>query len=115
MATTTTKKKKIDKKVSQKIRIKLKSFDHKVIDGSVKTIIQTVENTGATITGPIPLPNKIEKFTVNRSTFVNKDARDQYEIRTHCRLIYINDTNPKTIEALTTLELPSGVSIEIQT
>lgn len=98
----------------QKIRIKIKSFDHKVIDETVKLIIETAERTGAIIAGPIPLPTKIEKFTVNRSTFVHKNAREQFEIRTHSRLIDITETTPKTIESLSNLSLPAGVGIEIK-
>ena len=98
----------------QKIRIKIKSFDHKVIDETVKLIIDTAERTGAMIAGPIPLPTKIEKFTVNRSTFVHKNAREQFEIRTHSRLIDITETTPKTIESLSNLSLPAGVGIEIK-
>lgn len=98
----------------QKIRIKIKSFDHKVIDDTAKLIIETAERTGAIIAGPIPLPTKIEKFTVNKSTFVNKTARDQYEMRTHVRLIDIRETTPKTIESLSNLSLPAGVEIEIK-
>lgn len=98
----------------QKIRIKVKAFDHKVIDEAVRLIIETAEKTGAIISGPIPLPTHIEKFTVLKSTFVNKDARDQYEIRTHKRLIDIREANPQTIEELSNLSLPSGVDIEIK-
>ena len=99
---------------AQKIRIKIKSFDHKVIDEAVKLIIDTAERTGAIIAGPIPLPMKIEKFTVNSSTFVHKDAREQYEIRTHARLIDIRESTSKTIESLSNLALPAGVDIEIR-
>ncbi|MFA6991827.1 MAG: 30S ribosomal protein S10 [Candidatus Gracilibacteria bacterium] len=95
----------------QKIRIKIKSFDHKVIDETTKLIIDTAERTGAIVAGPIPLPTKIEKFTVNRSTFVHKR---QFEIRTHSRLIDITETTPKTIESLSNLSLPAGVEIEIK-
>ncbi|MFA7685729.1 MAG: 30S ribosomal protein S10 [Candidatus Gracilibacteria bacterium] len=98
----------------QKIRIKIKSFDNKVIDESSKLIIETAERTGAMVAGPIPLPTKVEKFTVNKSTFVHKDAREQFEIRTHARLIDIRETTPKTIESLSSLNLPAGVEIEIK-
>ncbi|OIP81993.1 30S ribosomal protein S10 [Candidatus Peregrinibacteria bacterium CG22_combo_CG10-13_8_21_14_all_44_10] len=98
----------------QKIRIKIKSFDHKVIDEAAKLIIDTAEKTGAIIAGPIPLPMRVEKFTVNTSTFVHKDSRDQYEIRTHKRLIDIRESTPKTIESLSNLSLPAGVDIEIK-
>jgi small subunit ribosomal protein S10 len=98
----------------QKIRIKIKSFDNKVIDESSKMIIDTAERTGAIVAGPIPLPTKVEKYTVNKSTFVHKDAREQFEIRTHARLIDIRETTPKTIESLSSLNLPAGVEIEIK-
>lgn len=98
----------------QKIRIKVKAFDHKVIDDACKLIIETAEKTGAILMGPIPLPTKIEKFTVLKSTFVNKNAREQYEMRTHKRLIDITESTPATIEELSNLSLPSGVDIEIK-
>ena len=98
----------------QKIRIKIQAYDHKVIDDSAKLIIETAERTGAIVAGPIPLPTKIEKFTVNRSTFVHKTARDQFEMRTHKRLIDITESTPKTIDSLTNLNLPAGVDIEIK-
>lgn len=99
---------------NQKIRIKIKAFDHKVIDETGKLIIDTAERTGAVVAGPIPLPTKIEKFTVNKSTFVHKDAREQFEMRTHKRLIDITEVAPKTIESLQNLSLPAGVEIEIK-
>lgn len=98
----------------QKIRIKIKAFDHKVADDSAKLIIETAQDSGAIIAGPIPLPTIIDKFTVNKSTFVHKNARDQFEMRTHKRLIDITETTPKTIDALTNLTLPAGVDIEIK-
>lgn len=98
----------------QKIRIKVKAFDHKVIDEATKLIIDTAEKTGAIVMGPIPLPTKIEKFTVNKSTFVHKDSREQYEMRTHKRLIDITETTSATIEELSSLSLPAGVDIEIK-
>ncbi|PKL36300.1 30S ribosomal protein S10 [Candidatus Peregrinibacteria bacterium HGW-Peregrinibacteria-1] len=98
----------------QKIRIKIKSFDHKVIDATAEQIIRTAESTGAIIAGPIPLPTTIRKFTVNKSTFVHKTSREQFEMRTHSRLIDIRETTPKTIEALQNLSLPAGVQIEIK-
>lgn len=98
----------------QKIRIKIKAFDHKIIDESSRLIIDTAEKTGALVAGPIPLPTKIEKLTVNKSTFVNKTSREQFEMRTHKRLIDITDTTSKTIEELTNLNLPAGVEIEIR-
>jgi len=98
----------------QKIRIKIKSFDHKVIDETTKLIIDTAERTGAIVAGPIPLPTKTDKYTVNKSTFVHKRSREQFEIRTHARLIDITETTPKTIESLSNLSLPAGVEIEIK-
>jgi len=98
----------------QKIRIKLKSFDHRILDQSAEQIVAAVERTGATISGPIPLPTKIEKFSVIRSTFIDKDSQEQFEIRTHRRLIDIVETTSKTIDALTSLDLPSGVDIDIK-
>ncbi len=100
--------------VSQKIRILLKAFDHAVLDDAAKTILETVKRTGAIVSGPVPLPVKIKKFTLNRSTFVNKDARDQYEIREHKRLIDINEATSQTIDHLQNLHLPAGVEVEIK-
>lgn len=96
------------------IRIRLSAFDHIVLDEAAGKIIDTAERSGAVIHGPIPLPTKIRKFTVNRSTFVHKDARDQFEMRTHRRLIDLKETTFKTIESLQNLSLPSGVDIEIK-
>jgi len=98
----------------QKIRIKIKAFDHKIIDQSTKTIIDTAKRSDAQIFGPIPLPTEKRKYTVNRSTFVHKDARDQYEMRIHKRMIDIVDPTAKTIEDLTNLSLPAGVDVEIK-
>ncbi len=98
----------------QKIRIKIKAFDHKIIDQSTRTIIDTAHRSGAQVFGPIPLPTEKKKYTVNRSTFVHKDARDQYEMRVHKRLIDIVDPSAKTIEELTNLGLPAGVDVEIK-
>lgn len=98
----------------QKIRIKIKAFDHKIIDQSTKTIIETAQRSSAKIFGPIPLPTEKKKYTVNRSTFVHKDARDQYEMRVHKRMIDIIDPSAQTIEDLTNLSLPAGVDIEIK-
>jgi small subunit ribosomal protein S10 len=98
----------------QKIRIKIQAYDHKVADDSARLIIETAERTGAIVAGPIPLPTKIEKYTVNRSTFVHKNARDQFEMRTHKRLIDITESTPKPIDSLTNLSLPAGVDIEIK-
>ncbi|MBI5071749.1 30S ribosomal protein S10 [Candidatus Falkowbacteria bacterium] len=97
-----------------RIRIKIRAYDHKIIDQSAKTIIETALRTGASISGPTPLPTEIKKYTVNRSTFVHKDAREQYEMRTHKRLIDILEPTSKTIDALTNLNLPAGVDVEIK-
>ena len=98
----------------QKIRIKLKSFDHKMLDQSAQQIVGTVERTGAVVIGPVPLPTRIQKFCVIRSSFIDKDSQEQFEIRTHKRLIDIVETTSKTIDALTSLNLPSGVDIDIK-
>ena len=98
----------------QKIRIKLKSFDHKILDQSAQQIVEAVERTGAVVVGPVPLPTRIEKFSVIRSTFIDKDSQEQFEIRTHKRLIDIVETTSKTIDALTSLNLTSGVDIDIK-
>ncbi len=98
----------------QKIRIKLKSFDHKMLDQSAQQIVEAVERTGAVVVGPIPLPTHIKKFSVIRSPFIDKDSQEQFEIRTHKRLIDIVETTSKTIDALTSLNLPSGVDIDIK-
>lgn len=110
------KKKKEEKKEEsrQRIRIKIRAYDHKIIDQSTRTIIETAERSGASICGPIPLPVEKTKFTVNSSTFVHKDARDQYEMRVHKRLIDIIDPTPKTVDALMNLNLPAGVDVEIK-
>jgi small subunit ribosomal protein S10 len=97
-----------------RIRIRLKAFDHRVLDDSVRKIVDAAERTGAAVVGPIPLPTRIEKFTVNRSPFIDKDSREQFEVRTHKRLIDVMDPGPKTIENLTRLDLPAGVDIEIK-
>lgn len=100
--------------IKQRIRIKIKAFDHRIIDESTRTIIETAQRSGVKIFGPIPLPTEIKKYTVNRSTFVHKDARDQYEMRVHKRLIDIIDPKSETIEALTNLNLPAGVDVEVK-
>lgn len=107
-------KEKNQKEVKSRIRIKIKAYDHKVVDQSAGQIIETAERTGAKVVGPVPLPTQIRKVTVNRSTFVHKDARDQYEVRTHKRLIDIEEPSDKTIEDLTNLDLPAGVGVEIK-
>ncbi len=97
-----------------KIRIKLRAYDHKVIDSSAKQIIDVVLRHGAEILGPVPLPTETKKYTVNRSSFVHKDAREQFEMRVHKRLIDILNPNQKVIDSLTSLNLPAGVDIEIK-
>ncbi|MFA6039244.1 MAG: 30S ribosomal protein S10 [Candidatus Peribacteraceae bacterium] len=96
------------------IRIRLSAFDHTVLDEAALKIVETAERSGAIVHGPIPLPTRIRKFTVNRSTFVHKDARDQFEMRIHRRLIDLTETTFKTVESLQSLSLPSGVDIEIK-
>ena len=98
----------------QKIRIKLKGFDHKILDQSAEQIVEAVERTGAVISGPVPLPTHIQKFSVIRSPFIDKNSQEQFEIRTHKRLIDIIETTSKTIDALTNLNLPAGVEIDIK-
>jgi small subunit ribosomal protein S10 len=100
--------------MSQKIRIKLKSFDHMLVDKSASKIVETVKATGAKVNGPIPLPTNKKIFTVNRSTFVNKKAREQFELDSYRRLLDIEESNAKTVDALMKLELPSGVEVEIK-
>jgi small subunit ribosomal protein S10 len=98
----------------QKIRIRLKAYDHRVLDQSVRQIVDTAERTGAVVVGPVPLPTRIEKFTVIRSPFIDKDSREQFEIRTHKRLIDVVEPSSKTIDALVRLNLPAGVDVEIR-
>ena len=97
-----------------KIRIKIKGFDHKLVDQAAEQIVQTVERTGAVVTGPVPLPTHIKKYSVIRSPFIDKNSQEQFEIRTHKRLIDIVETSSKTIDSLTALNLPSGVEIDIK-
>ncbi len=99
---------------AQKIRIKLKSFDHRVLDKSVASIVQTARDTGAKVVGPIPLPTKISRWTVLRSPHIDKNSREQFEIRVHKRLIEILEPTQQTIDALSQLELPAGVEVEIK-
>jgi len=99
---------------NQNIRIRLKAFDHRLIDTSAREIVETAKRTGATVKGPVPLPTKKERFTVLISPHVNKDARDQYELRTHKRLMDIVDPTDKTVDALMKLELPEGVDVQIK-
>ncbi len=99
---------------SQTIRIRLKAFDHRLIDRSAKEILETAKRTGARVLGPIPLPTKKERFTILVSPHVNKDARDQYELRTHKRLMDIVDPTEKTVDALMKLDLAAGVDVQIK-
>jgi small subunit ribosomal protein S10 len=98
----------------QNIRIRLKAFDHRILDNSTKEIVNTAKRTGATIRGPVPLPTRIERFTVNRSPHVDKKSREQFEMRTHLRVLDIVDPTPQTVDALMKLDLASGVDIEIK-
>jgi small subunit ribosomal protein S10 len=99
---------------SQKIRIRLKAFDYRLIDQSAAQIVETAKRTGAVVNGPVPLPTRIERFDVLRSPHVNKTSRDQFEIRTHQRLMDIIDPTDKTVDALMKLDLPAGVDVEIK-
>ncbi len=98
----------------QRIRIRLKAYDHRVLDESARRIVETAERTGATVVGPVPLPTKIERFTVRRSPFVDKDSHEHFEVRTHKRLIDVIEPDNKTIDSLMRLNLPAGVDIEIK-
>ena len=98
----------------EKLRLKIKAYDHKLIDNSCRQIIDTVKRHDAEVLGPVPLPTDNKKYTVNRSTFVHKDSREQFELRVHKRLIDIFNPNPKIIESLSNLNLPAGVDIEIK-
>ena len=114
MATPTTKKAKASTETVSKLRIRVRAFEHKILDSSVKQIIDTALRFDAEVVGPIPLPTEIKKYTVNRASFVYKDAREQFEMRTHKRVIDILNPSPKVIEALTNLSLPSGVNIDVK-
>ena len=98
----------------QRIRIRLKAYDHRVLDQSARQIVEAAERTGAAVVGPVPLPTRIERFTVIRSPFIDKDSREQLEIRTHKRLIDIVEPGSKTVDTLMKLNLPAGVDIEIK-
>ncbi|MEJ0053826.1 MAG: 30S ribosomal protein S10 [bacterium] len=121
-ATITPKPKRASKKAADvavppaeaKLRIRIKAYEHKILDLSVKQIMDTAARFDAKVVGPVPLPTEIKRWTVNRSTFVHKDAREQFEMRIHKRLIDILSPNPKVIEALTNLNLPSGVTIDVK-
>ena len=103
-----------EEEVKQRIRIKIQAYDHKLIDQSIKQIVEIVERYEVEVRGPVPLPTQIHKYTVNRSTFVHKDSREQYEMRVHKRLIDIINPTAKVIDALMELNLPAGVDIEIK-
>jgi small subunit ribosomal protein S10 len=98
----------------QRIRIRLKSYDHRVLDQSARRIVEAAERTGAAVVGPVPLPTRIERFTVMRSPFIDKDSREQLEIRTHKRLIDVLEPTAKTVDTLMRLNLPAGVDIEVK-
>jgi small subunit ribosomal protein S10 len=98
----------------QRIRIRLKAYDHKILDQSANQIVDTAQRTGANVSGPVPLPTEINRYTVLRSPFIDKDSREQFEIRTHKRLIDVLEPTPKTVDALMRLNLPAGVDIEIK-
>jgi small subunit ribosomal protein S10 len=100
--------------VKQKVRIRLKAYDHKILDQSAQQIVEAAERTGALVAGPVPLPTKIERYSVIRSAFVDKDSQEQFEVRTHKRLIDVMDPSQQTINALMKLNLPAGVDIEIK-
>ena len=104
----------VEEEVKPKLRIKLRAYDSKVIDNSAKQIVETALRYGAEVSGPVPLPTEIHKYTVDRSSFVHKDSREQFEMRIHKRLIDIINPNPKVIDALMSLNLPAGVDIEIK-
>lgn len=100
---------------TQKVRIKLKAYDHRVLDNAVTKIVETIKRSGGEISGPVPLPTEIEKFTILRAVHKDKDSREQFEMRTHKRLIDIKNPSKETIDALSRLDLPSGVDIQIKT
>jgi len=99
---------------NQRIRIRLKAYDHRILDQSAKEIVNTAQRTGARVSGPVPLPTKISRFTVLRSPHIDKKSREQFEIRTHVRLMDILDAQPQTVDALMRLALPAGVDVEIK-
>lgn len=103
-----------DNSTPGKIRIKIRAYDHKLIDQSAKQIVDTAKRSGASVVGPVPLPTEKTRYTVNRSTFVHKNAREQFEMRIHKRLIDIDSSTPKAIDALSNLNLPAGVDVEIK-
>ena len=103
-----------DTEERQRLRIRVRAHDHKILDSSVRQIVDTALRFGAEIVGPVPIPTEIRKYTVNRSSFVHKNAREQFEMRTHKRLVDIVNPNPKIIDSLTNLNLPAGVDIEVK-
>jgi len=107
-------KKEKEKDLNQKIRIKLRAYDNKIIDKSAQQIVETIERYGGKPMGPVPLPTEIRKYTVNRSTFIDKDSREQFEMRTHKRIIDVPQPTPKIIDSLMNLNLPAGVDIEVK-
>lgn len=109
-----TKKKEKKEEIPQRIRLRIRAYDHKLIDNSARQIIENAERNDANIAGPIPLPTEIKRYTVNRSPFVHKDSREQFELRIHKRMIDIMNPNPKIIESLSNMNLPAGVDIEIK-
>lgn len=114
MATQTKEEIKEEKQAGPKVRIKIKAYDHKIIDAATKVIIDTAERNNVKVIGPVPLPTEVDKYSVNRSTFIHKTAQEQYEMRTHKRLIDIVSPTPKAVDALMNLNLPSGVDVEIK-
>ncbi|MDD5341609.1 MAG: 30S ribosomal protein S10 [Patescibacteria group bacterium] len=114
MSEKTTKTKEKKEEAAQRIRIKIRAYDHKIIDQSAKTIVDTARRTGAQVIGPVPLPVEMKKYTVLSSTFVHKNSRDQYEMRIHKRLIDLVEPTPATVDALMSLNLPAGVDVEIK-
>lgn len=105
---------KTEEESRQRIRIKIRAYDHKIIDQAAQTIMRTAERSGARVLGPIPLPTEKRKYTVNRSTFIYKNAREQYEMRVHKRLIDILDPSERTMDSMMSLNLPAGVDIEVK-
>lgn len=99
----------------QKIRIRIRAFDHRVLDQAAVQIVGALEKAGAVVSGPIPLPTKIKRYSVIRSPFIDKDSQEQFEIRTHCRIIDVVSTTSKTVDALANLNLPAGVGISVKT
>lgn len=105
---------KISSEVKSKIRLRIRAYDHKIIDSSARQIIEVIQRQGGEVVGPIPLPTEIHRYTVNRSTFVHKDSREQFELRIHKRMIDIINPSQKVVESLTNLNLPAGLDIEIK-